>query len=157
MGQGISSTERNILKRQNGVVLIAALLMLLILTLIGVSSISTSTFEAKISGNERVGTDAFYVSEAGIQVAINQLPDNTSPIPRTPLKEDSYYWSGGPKDAGSPKPIQGFGLYQKPGYDVNFAFNRFQVNATGESFGAMREIEVQVSSGPVSAGTQYNN
>jgi len=149
--------EINILKGHSGVVLIAALLMLLILTLIGVSSISTSTFEAKISGNERIGTDAFYVSEAGIQVAINQLPDNTNPIPRTPLKEDSYYWSGGPKDAGSPKAIQGFGLYQKPGYDVNFAFNRFQVNATGESFGAMREIEVQVSIGPVSASTQYNN
>jgi len=147
MGQGMSNTEINILRRQNGVVLIAALLMLLILTLIGVSSINTSTFEAKISGNERIGTDAFYVSEAGIQVAINQLPDNTNPIPRTPLKDDSYYWSG----------IQGFGLYQKPGYDVNFAFNRFQVNATGESFGAMKEIEVQVSIGPVSASTQYNN
>ena len=149
--------ERNILKNQKGIVLIIALLMLLILTLIGVSSISTSTFETKISGNERVGTDAFYVSEAGIQVAINQLPDNINPIPKTQLKEDSYYWSGEPKDEGSPKPMQSFGFYQKPGYDVNFAFNRFQVNATGESFDAMKEIEVQVSCGPFGAGTQYNN
>ena len=139
--------ERNILKNQNGIVLIIALLMLLILTLIGVSSISTTTYETKISGNERVGTDAFYVSEAGAQVAINQLPDNINPIPKTQLKEDSYYWSG----------IQSFGFYQKPGYDVNFAFNRFQVNATGESFGSMKEIEVQVSFGPFGAGTQYNN
>jgi hypothetical protein len=139
--------ERNILKNQNGIVLIIALLMLLILTLIGVSSISTTTYETKISGNERVGTDAFYVSEAGAQVAINQLPDNINPIPKTQLKEDSYYWSG----------IQSFGFYQKPGYDINFAFNRFQVNATGESFGALKEIEVQVSFGPFGAGTQYNN
>jgi hypothetical protein len=149
--------ERNILRNQKGIVLIVALLMLLILTLIGVSSISTTTYQTKISGNERVGTDAFYVSEAGIQVAINQLPGNINPIPKTQLKEDSYYWSGGPKDEGSPKPMQSFGFYQKPGYDVNFAFNRFQVNATGESFGAMKEIEVQVSCGPFGAGTQYNN
>jgi hypothetical protein len=147
--------ERNTLKNQNGVVLIIALLMLLILTLIGISSISTTTYQTKISGNERVGADAFYVSEAGAQVAYNQIPDNINAIPKTQLKEDSFYWSGGPQDEGSPKPIQCFGFYQKPGYDINFAFNRFQVNATGESFGAMKEIEVQVSYGPFSYGTQY--
>jgi type II secretory pathway component PulK len=137
---------RNILTNKDGVVLIIALLMLLILTLIGISSISTTTYETKISGNERVGADAFYVSEAGAQVAYNQIPDNINAIPKTQLKEDSYYWT---------KPIQSFGFYQKPGYDINFAFNRFQVNATGESFGAMKEIEVQVSYGPFSYGTQY--
>jgi len=149
--------DGNILKNHSGIVLIMALLMLLILTLIGVSSISTSTFETKISGNERVGADAFYVSEAGSQVAMNQLPDNTNPIPKTQLKEDSYYWSGGPKDVGSPKPMTSLGFYQKPGDDVHFAYNRYQVNATGESFGAMKEIEVQVICGPFGAGTQYNN
>ncbi len=149
--------EEIILENRNGFILIAALLMLLILTLIGVSSISTTTFETKLSGNERVGTDAFYASEAGVQVAIDQLPSSINPISKTQLKEDSYYWSGGPKDAGSPQPLQNFGLYQKPGYDINFGFNRFQANATGESFGAMKEIEVQVSYGPFSAGTQYNN
>jgi len=149
--------DGSILKNHSGIVLIMALLMLLILTLIGVSSISTSTFETKISGNERVGADAFYVSEAGAQVAINQLPGNINPISKTKLKEDSYYWSGGPKDEGSPKPMQSLGFYQKPGDDVNFAYNRYQVNATGESFGAMKEIEVQVRCGPFGAGTQYNN
>jgi Tfp pilus assembly protein PilX len=49
--------------------------MLLVLTLIGISSINTTTFETSISGNERMGTDAFYAAEAGIQVAINQVPD----------------------------------------------------------------------------------
>jgi hypothetical protein len=146
---------RNILTNKNGVVLIIALLMLLILTLIGISSISTTTYETKISGNERVGTDAFYASEAGIQVGLNQLPDNVNPIPKTQLKEDSFYWSGGPKDEGNPKPLQNLGLYQKPGYDITFVFNRYQVNTTGESFGAPKEIEVQVSYGPFSYGTQY--
>jgi len=45
----------------------------------------------------------------------------------------------------------------RPGYDVTWEFARYQVNATGQSFGAVKEIEVQVSMGPYPAGTQYNN
>ena len=148
--------ERNSLITEKGVVIIIALLMLLVLTLIGISAISTTTFDINISGNERVGADAFYASEAGIQVGINQLPD-TKPIPNTTLKEDSYYWSGGPADKGSPKSLQDLGLYQKAGFDSFWAFRRFQVNTTGESVGVMKETEVQVSLGPFNAGTEYNN
>jgi Tfp pilus assembly protein PilX len=92
----------NGLREEKGVALVIALLMLLILTLIGISSINTTTYETSISGNERVRTGAFYAAEAGIQVAINQIPDNTGPIAKTKINEDSYYWSGGAKDEGSP-------------------------------------------------------
>jgi hypothetical protein len=146
--------ERNTLKKEEGIALIIALLMLLVLTFIGISSISTTTFETNISGNERVGTDAFYASEGGFQVGLNQLPD-TKPVSRTKMGEDSYYWSGTPKDKESPKSIKSFGDYQKAGFDSSWAFTRFQVNATGESFGATKEIEAQASYGPFSAGTQY--
>jgi Tfp pilus assembly protein PilX len=147
--------ERNILKEERGVALIIALLMLLVLTLIGISSISTTTFETSISGNERVRTDAFYAAEAGIQVGINQIPD-TNPIQKTGLKEHSYYWGGTANDKGNPKSLKSFGLHQVAGFDSSWAFKRFQVNTTGESFGATKEIEVQVSYGPFRAGTEYN-
>jgi len=148
--------ERIYLKDRSGVAIIIALLMLLVLTLIGISAISTTTFDTLISGNERVGTDAFYASEAGIQVAINQIPD-TKPIPRTTLKEDSYYWSGGPADKKDPKSLQDLGLHQQAGFDSSWGFKRFQANATGESFGASKEVEVQVSYGPFKAGTEYSD
>ena len=148
--------ERIILGEKKGVALVIALLMLLVLTLIGISSISTTTFETSISGNERVRTDAFYAAEAGIQVAINRIPDNTNPIPKTKIKEDSYYWSGTANDKGNPKSLKSFGLHQMAGFDSSWAFKRFQVNTTGESFGATKEIEVQVSYGPFHAGTEYN-
>ena len=147
--------DRISLRKENGVALIIALIMLLILTLIGVSSISTTTFETKISGNERVGTDAFYASEAIFQVGLNQLPDTQS-IPRTKIGDDSYGWSGSPKDKGSSKDLVSFGLHSKAGYDSSWTFKRYQVNATGESFLATKEVEAQVSYGPFSAGTQYN-
>jgi Tfp pilus assembly protein PilX len=148
--------ERNILREEKGVALIIALLMLLVLTLIGISAISTTTFEASISGNERMRTDAFYAAEAGIQVAINQIPDNTNPIPKTKIKEDSYYWSGGAKDEGSPKSLASLGLSPKAGFDSSWAFKRFQLNTAGKFYGATKELEVQVSYGPFRAGTEYN-
>ena len=130
--------------------------MLLILTLIGVSSISTTTFETKISGNERVGTDAFYTSEGGIQIGLNQLPD-TQPIPVTTIGTYSSCWSGSPQNKNDPQNLKSFGFYPKPGFDVSWSFKRFQVNTTGMSFNAMKELEVQARFGPLGAGTQYNN
>ena len=152
--------EGDIIKNKNGVALVIALIMLLILTFIGISAISTTTFETNISGNERVGTGAFYASEAIFQVGLRQLndPDFTNkikPIPRTPIGEDSYGWSGSPQDKDSPKGLTPFGLYSKAGYDASWAFNRYQINATGESFAATKETETQVSYGPFRAGPGY--
>lgn len=49
-----------------GIVLVAALVMLLVLTLIGISAISTTTYETNIAGNERLYNRSFYAADAGI-------------------------------------------------------------------------------------------
>jgi hypothetical protein len=146
--------EIDILKRKNGVALVIALIVLLILTFIGISAISTTTFETSITGNERVGTAAFYASEAIFQYGLNQLPE-TKAIPRRKIGEDAYGWSGSPEDKESPRELTNWGLFPRAGFDSSWAFKRFQVNATGESFMSMKETEAQVSYGPFIAGTQY--
>jgi len=143
-----------ILRDQKGVALIVALIMLLVLTLIGMSSISSSFFESKISGNDRFGAAAFYAAKGGVDVGINQLPDIS--IYSGTIGDDETYRSGKMMPR-SPQPLVYFGAMGRPGYDVTWEFKRFQINATGQAFGAMKEIEVQVSTGPYSAGTQYNN
>lgn len=148
--------EWNTVRNEKGLVLIIALLILLVLTLIGISAISTTTFETNISGNERVGTDAFYASEGGIQIGLNQLPD-TKPIPVTTIGTDSSCWSGSPQNKNDPQSFKSLGLYPKAGFDVSWSFKRFQVNTTGSSFKAMKELEVQSRFGPFGGGTQYNN
>jgi Na+-transporting methylmalonyl-CoA/oxaloacetate decarboxylase gamma subunit len=148
--------EKNILINEKGVALIIVLLMLLILTLIGISAISTTTFETNISGNERVGTNAFYAADAGVQMGLNQLP-NTNLIPVKTIGTDSYCWSGSLTDKGSPKELTNYGLYFRSGFASGWGFNRYQVNATGESFGAMKEVELQATWGPFNMGTVYNN
>jgi len=138
---------------QKGVALIIALIMLLVLTLIGISSISSTFFESKISGNDRFGAAAFYASKGGVDVGINRLPDITAYSGN--IGSDETYRSGR-MTPSTPQPLTGLGLMGRAGYDVTWEFRRFQVNATGQSFGAMKEIEVQVSYGPFSEGTQYN-
>ncbi len=59
---------------ERGIVLIVALMLLLVLTILGIGSISTTSFESIISGNERLANIAFYSAEAGIQVGLNQVP-----------------------------------------------------------------------------------
>jgi len=142
------------MKDNKGMALVIALLMLLVLTIIGINAITTTTFETSISGNERVATDAFYAAEAGIQVALNQIPD-TTPIRPTRIGENSYFWSGSPNDKSSPKKINTLGEYPMEGFESSWSFRRYQVNATGESFGAMKEIEVQVAYGPFPGGSGY--
>lgn len=57
------------LGNERGVVLVTALMVMALLTVMGISALNTSDTELKISGNQRVATQAFYLAEAGIQHA----------------------------------------------------------------------------------------
>ena len=75
------------LRDENGIALVVAMLLLLVLTLIGVSAVNTSTFDILISGRQRASQEAFYAAEAGInelmgrfrQDATNEISDPTDP------------------------------------------------------------------------------
>ena len=60
-------SSREPLKDQKGIALVIALIMLLVLTLIGVSSVSMSNFENSIAGNERVYNMTFYAADGGLE------------------------------------------------------------------------------------------
>ena len=139
---------------EKGLALVIALIMLLVLTLVVIASISSSVFEAKISGNDRFGAAAFYAAKGGVDIGINRLPDTSAYSGN--IGSDETYRSG-QMTPGSPQPLIYLGAMGRSGYDINWEFRRYQINATGQSFGAMKEIEVQVSAGPYMAGTQYNN
>lgn len=50
--------------------LVVALIMMIVLTLIGLASTFTSTFEIMLSGEKRRSTDAFYAADSGANVVI---------------------------------------------------------------------------------------
>ena len=55
-------------KDESGVALVVALILMIVLTLIGLASTFSSTYEIKLSGNKRGSTDAFYAADSGVQV-----------------------------------------------------------------------------------------
>ena len=52
--------------------------MLLVLTLIGISALNTSTYDIRISGNERASVQAFYAAEAGINEFMGRFRDGAT-------------------------------------------------------------------------------
>jgi type IV pilus assembly protein PilX len=56
-------------KQQSGVVLVISLVMLLLLTLIGVTSVQTTSLEEKMAGNMRDQNIAFQAAEAALRDA----------------------------------------------------------------------------------------
>jgi len=57
----------NCLTDQKGIALVVALVMLLVLTFIGLAALSLTSYEARISGNERLYNNAFYAGDGGIE------------------------------------------------------------------------------------------
>jgi hypothetical protein len=55
------------LMEQKGIALVVALVMLLVLTFVGLAALSFTSYEARISGNERVYNNAFYAADGGIE------------------------------------------------------------------------------------------
>ena len=146
--------KNSTLGNQQGMVLVVALLMLLVLTLIGVGSIGSTVTETKLSGAERAESSAFYAAGGGAEVGFNQLP--SIDLYSGTIGGEAMYWSG-EMTASSPQPLKSLGPMAKGGYETVWEFKRFQVNATGESSSLRKEIELQVCVGPFPSGTAYNN
>jgi len=66
-GFGQGSRTRYFPNDQRGVALVIALVMLLVLTLIGIASVSMTSYESSIAGNERLYNLAFYTADGGVE------------------------------------------------------------------------------------------
>ena len=73
-----------ILRNESGAALVVALLMIVVLSLIGLASSSSSTFEIRLSGNKRGATDAFYSADSGLQSVIGNVANFTCTQNPTP-------------------------------------------------------------------------
>jgi len=58
--------------RQRGAALLVGLVLLLVMTILGVSAMSTATLELTMAGNAQAQEDAFQAAEAGIDLAISR-------------------------------------------------------------------------------------
>ncbi|MEW6051286.1 MAG: PilX N-terminal domain-containing pilus assembly protein [Candidatus Zixiibacteriota bacterium] len=79
--------KRHVLRTENGIAALVALIMIGMLTLIGLAALTTSDDEVAISGNQLQETRAFYAAEAGLEkaAAALQVEFETTGAPPTTL------------------------------------------------------------------------
>lgn len=63
---------------EDGFVLIAAMMALLVLVILGISSITSTNIELQIAGNDKISKQAFYAADGGTEVGANLLEENVS-------------------------------------------------------------------------------
>ena len=79
-------------KNRRGIVLVAALLLMAVMSIIGATAITTSRIDIQISHNTKVSRQAFYFSEAGVEMApkfIRKLIDDGQALAVTNVTLDS--------------------------------------------------------------------
>ena len=66
----------SVLHNERGSALVIALLMLVVLTLIGISATTTTTFELQIATNDRLARTAFYVADSSTELGGEMIEQN---------------------------------------------------------------------------------
>lgn len=127
------------MRQESGIILVACLIVLLMLSLIGIASIITSNTEMDIANNESISTAALYLADAGLERSISIL-------------SDSVNWRSGFNDEQL-----GDGTYSVSLTDSTtspFLGDKIIVRSTGKVGEAIRTIEAFIR--PVST-TLFNN
>lgn len=153
-----------------GIVLILVLMVIMVLSVMATSFLFLSGTEVNISRNSQVVTQSFYAAEAGIDTAINQLP-NTNGINQTPLGVNNAVFQTGPPPPPAPAPplpgtpvvVLGPNPSPPAGFNLaSYAFNMYQVDVSGTVLwpvsGLPRsdmQLRVGATIGTPLAGTSY--
>ncbi len=133
-----------------GIVLILVLMVIMVLSVMATSFLFLSGTEVNISRNSQVVTQSFYAAEAGIDTAINQLP-NTTAINQSQT---------GPPPPAAPAPLVALGPNPSPpaGFNLaNYAFNMYQIDVSGTVLLPRSDMQLRVGAtiGTPLAGTSY--
>ena len=67
--------EKTPLINEDGSIMVIALIMLVLLTLLGISATTTSTIEVQIARNDRICKQNFYLAEGAAMVGLQRLED----------------------------------------------------------------------------------
>ena len=148
-------------KKQVGVVLVMALVMLTVLTLIGIASMSSSTLEMKVAGNMQQHNVAFQAAQS--RLAFAAAKDDSNPIDyliaavggvipdQTCNLADDCPDGAGWVAAADVKYIdcgKGYGSSLESG--KGFSYRWFEITATGETeTGSSRSVQTSATRYPV--------
>jgi hypothetical protein len=124
-GRIMTRTLRELGRDEQGVAMVLAVLLLLLVTGVGIAAINHAGSETAMTGSARRTLSTFFAADAGIHVAINQLARPTPDLnPFTLNLGQTTIRSGTRADAvaqpivaaGSGPPPDGYGINQGSGF-----------------------------------------
>lgn len=147
--------------REKGSVLMIALLLMILLSLLGVTFLTVAATEHNVAFNSLWSEGALMAAEAGVNRGLNQLSANATAaaqaIPSTAI--GGYSFRSGSRTDTSAQPLTLVSSQTAPGYSAavgtgynraGYGFDIYRINATGTGpRNARREVEVQAEYGPV--------
>jgi len=142
------------IEEQKGAVLVMALVMLTVLTLIGVSSMSSSTLELKVASNTQQHDSAFQAAQTVIEIAASEDPMNTNNYqvfvtdPANALFEQIINYASADGEATAQAATFWVGCKKNIGSSLEEgkapASNFFNVRATGQTItGSSSSVQMQ--------------
>ena len=119
--------------QMHNAILVIALIMLVLLTLLGISATRTSDTELQIAGNDMLQKMAFYAAESGWQVGIHWLDTRYPPVTAAVEERTAAMPAD---DAITYAYSASFdGAVHAPGYSTEFRRYMYTVNSAGHSPG----------------------
>jgi hypothetical protein len=152
---------------ERGIVLVLALLVMVILSILGITLLTLAGTEHTVATNEFFSEGALSAAEAGIDRGLNQLSANpTTSVVAYPtsgtqidLAATRFSYRSGPRTPDAPAPLTYVGSRTEPGYSIavgtgynpsGYSFHTYEFSATGSGpRNAQREIQVRAEYGPV--------
>jgi type IV pilus assembly protein PilX len=128
--------------RQAGATLIVGLILLLVLTVLGVSGMNTARMEVQMAGNTQFQQDAFQMAETGIDVAMAQGTYTTA-------GPDTLDWLVNPPDERNRRSVTTFNV-TTPVPDIAFS-----MGTTAGAISAYHFDVVSVGRGPRNATSTH--
>jgi hypothetical protein len=121
------------LRLERGTALVMSLVILLILTILGVTALSTTTLEEKMAGNMQEYTRAFEVAESGVSSALktpgalnlNMSVNNEFPYTHPPHGTSKAKVATSFLEYGTPK--------RGSGYSAQYRTANFAIRSQGET------------------------
>lgn len=148
------------LRSERGVSLVVVIMLMVIILAITGAGLLFSSIDLRVSGNYRVGTQAFYAADTGASAGFAKIvmdpTISTAPFSGTLNSGSLTYCSGTPTTSNNctnPQPltvtpitVPGFSL----GAGTGYSFYLYQIDATGVGpLGATRQVQALAQYGPV--------
>lgn len=142
---------RNLLKNENGSVVVMALILLVLLTLLGLAVTRTTSIEMQVAANDNFSKIAFHNADSGTYVTpklISDTVDQAMPITGTDLGSISYL--NGTDGVNFFRQVMGYDAYDSSN-DIQFQLDTNNVNVDVQANG--QEI-IAGSSAEFSSGAE---